>query len=98
MRTVELDKATAPLADYARRARKGGVVVTLRGRPFATVTAVPKGADWEGIAVAMNPKFQAIIERSRKAHREEGGISSDEMRRLLGIKPKRKSRNRTTAR
>ena len=98
MRTVELDKATAPLADYARSVRKEGVVVTLRGRPLATVTAVPKGADWESLAIGMNPKFLAIIERSRKAHREEGGISPDEMRRQLGIKPKRKARKRADAR
>lgn len=98
MRTVELEQATAPLADYARRARKEGVVVTLRGRPLATVTAVPKDADWESLAVAMDSKFQAIIERSRKAHREQGGISPDEMRRHLGMVLKRRVRTKRRAR
>ena len=90
MRTVELEKATAPLADYARRARKEGVVVTLRGKPLATVQAVPEGADWESLAVGMHPKFIEIMDRSRRAHREQGGISPDQMRRHFGIKPKRR--------
>jgi len=89
MRTVELEQATASLADYTRRARKEGVVVTLRGKPLATLTAVPKGADWESLALAAHPKFLEIMERSKAAHREQGGISPDEMRNLLGIKRKK---------
>jgi antitoxin (DNA-binding transcriptional repressor) of toxin-antitoxin stability system len=84
-------QATAPLSEYAEKARReGAVVVTLRGKPIATLSAVPKGADWESIAIGNHPKFLAIMERSRVAHREQGGISQDEMRRHLGIKPKRK--------
>ena len=91
MKRVELADATAPLAEYARRARKEGVVVTLRGKPVATVTAVPDGADWESLVIGVHPKFLAIMERSRRAHREQGGISPDEMRRHFGIKPKGKT-------
>jgi len=94
MRTVELEEATAPLAEYARRARREGVVVTLRGRPLATVQAVPEHADWESLAIGMHPKFLEIMEQSRRAHREQGGISPDEMRRHFGIKPKRKARSK----
>ena len=94
MRTVELKQATAPLAEYVRRARREGTVVTLRGKPVATVTAVPEGADWESLAIGMHPKFLAIMERSRRAHREQGGISPDEMRRHFGIKPKRKPKRK----
>ena len=83
MRTVELEQATAPLAEYVRRARKEGMVVTLRGKPVATVTAVPEGADWESLAIGTHPKFLAIMERFRRAHREQGGISPDAMRRAL---------------
>lgn len=94
MKTVELAQATAPLAEYARRARKEGVVVTVRGKPVATVTAVPEGADWESLAIGMDPKFLAIMERSRRAHREQGGISPKQMRQHFGIKPKRKARRK----
>ena len=88
MKKVEMAQATASLADYARRARRESVVVTLRGKPVATVTAVPRGADWESVAIGSNPKFLQIMERSRAAHRKSGGISPDEMRRQLGIEPR----------
>ncbi|MGH9400052.1 MAG: hypothetical protein ACRD00_06770 [Thermoanaerobaculia bacterium] len=94
MKTVEIAQATGPLAKYARQARSEAVVVTLRGKPVATVTAVLKGADWESLAVGSHPKFLAIMERSRAAHRKQGGLSSDEMRRHFGIKPKRRARTK----
>ncbi|HEY2943083.1 MAG TPA: type II toxin-antitoxin system prevent-host-death family antitoxin [Vicinamibacteria bacterium] len=90
MRAVELTEATASLAEYARQARKEGVVVTVRGKPVATVSAVPEGADWESLAISTDPAFLDIMERSRRAHREQGGISPDEMRRHFGIKPRPK--------
>jgi antitoxin (DNA-binding transcriptional repressor) of toxin-antitoxin stability system len=93
MRTVEMAQATAPLSEYAEKARRGGaVVVTLRGKPVVTLSAVPKGADWESLAIGNHPKFLEIMERSRVAHRKQGGISPDDMRRQLGIKPKRKAK------
>jgi len=94
MKTVEMAHATASLSEYAEKTRRGGdaVVVTLRGKPVATLSAVPKGADWESLAIASHPKFLEIMERSRLAHREQGGISPDEMRRHFGIKPKRRTR------
>jgi prevent-host-death family protein len=96
MRTVELDKATAPLSEYARDAQHEGVVVTVNGKPVATVQAVPKGSDWESLAIGMNPVFLEIMERSRAAHREQGGISPNEMRRHFGIKSKKAAKRRTS--
>ena len=95
MKTVELEQATAPLAVYARRARKEGVVVTLHGKPVATVQAVPKGADWESLATGMHPKFLEIMERSRREHRDKGGISPDAMRRYFGIEPRRRRKSKS---
>lgn len=43
----------------------------------------------ETISLSTNPKFLRIIELSRKRQRKEGSISSDEMRRRLGILRKR---------
>ena len=48
-----------------------------------------KKADLETVALSTHPDFLALIERSRARHRAEGGISSEEMRRRLGLKPKR---------
>jgi len=57
--------------------------VTRRGKPLLAVTPI-KGDDWESIALAHNPKFLAIIERSRKSHKP--GLSTEEMRRRLDLK------------
>jgi prevent-host-death family protein len=94
MKTVEMAEATAPLAEYARRVQDEAVVVTVRGKPVATLMAVPKGADWESLAIGSHPRFLEIMERSRIAHREQGGVSPDEMRRHFGLKPRASSKKR----
>lgn len=98
MRTVELEKATGSLSEYARRASREAVVVTLHGKPLAALTAVPVGADWESLAIGSHPRFLAIMEHSRQAHRAQGGVSPDEMRRRLGIKPKGASKRKRARR
>ena len=57
--------------------------MTRRGKPLLAVTPV-NGDDWESIALAHNPKFIAIIERSRKSRKP--GLSTAEMRRRLELK------------
>lgn len=85
MKTLELTKATAPLADYVRHMGKGPMVFTSRHKPIAALILV-KNTDLEDLLLSANPKFMAMIERSRARHKSEGGISSEEMRRRLGLK------------
>lgn len=85
-RTIELTDATQPLADYAQQVDAGSIVVTRNGKPIAAVVALPN-SDAETIALSQSPQFLAIIERSRARYVEEGGISSAEMRRRLGVTP-----------
>ncbi|GFP20502.1 hypothetical protein HKBW3S03_02005, partial [Candidatus Hakubella thermalkaliphila] len=42
-------------------------------------------ADMETVSLSTNPQFLALIERSRARQQAEGGISSEEMRRRLGL-------------
>jgi hypothetical protein len=90
VKIVELAEATEPLSEYARRLRREAVVVTRNGKPMATLSTVPEGSDWESLAVANHPRFQAIMDRSRASHREHGGISPAEMRRHFKVKPRTK--------
>jgi hypothetical protein len=83
MRTIDVADATDTLSHYARKGLKEALVVTRRGKPLLTLTPVKQG-DWESIALANNPKFQAIIERSRKSKKPR--VSTEEMRRRLGLK------------
>lgn len=95
MKTIELNKAPAALAEAARDAVTTPLIITRKGKPYAAFLSV-EDADWESIRLATNPKFRAIIERSRERQRREGGISSNEMRRRLGLPPpaKRNARKR----
>ena len=92
MKTLELVKATAPLAEYAAEVQAGPVVLTKHGEPVALLVAV-KDVDLETLSLSTSPQFQAIIEQSRERQQREGGIPAGEMRRRLGLeKPKKRSR------
>jgi hypothetical protein len=43
--------------------------------------------DVEAVSLSQSPQFLAIMERSRIRYAKEGGISSAEMRRRLGMPP-----------
>ena len=90
MKTMELTKATAPLNEYVRHMGKGPVVFTSRHKPIAALILV-KDTDLEDALLSTNPKFMTMIERSRARLRAEGGITSEGMRRRLGLRPKSRS-------
>ena len=85
MRIIERIEATASLAEYTTGVKKEPVIVTQNGKPIAALVAI-ENADVETVALSTNRKFLALIERSRMRQRLEGGISSEEMRRRLGVK------------
>ena len=65
MTRIELRDATGSLSEYTRKARKGPVVVTRRGRPVALLRVVTD-AEWEDFVVSSSPAFRRLIERSRR--------------------------------
>lgn len=60
--------------------------------PRKSVASSEMVMDAESIALANNPKFVAIIERTRARYKTEGGVSLQEVRRRLGIPVKSKRR------
>ncbi len=84
MKTLEMAKATAPLAEYAREVSKEPVILTVDGKPVAALVQI-ENADLETVTLSTHPQFLALIERSRTRQKAEGGISSTEMRRRLGL-------------
>ena len=84
MRNVDVTEATAALADYAKALRDETLVITENGKPLAALMPVGD-ADAETVSLSTNPEFLALIERSRAILRESGGISSEEVRRQLGL-------------
>jgi antitoxin (DNA-binding transcriptional repressor) of toxin-antitoxin stability system len=82
MKTVEVSKATLPLSDYTKKIKKEPVIITKEGKPLAALVSITN-ADIETVSLSNNPKFIALIERSRLRQKSEGGISTEEMRRRL---------------
>lgn len=85
MKTIEKTKATDSLAQYTDRSEDFPLIVTEHGQPIAALLRVPN-ADLETVSLSTNPEFLALIARSRARQAKEAGISSQEMRRRLGIR------------
>ena len=84
MKTVEMDKATKTLGECAREAGTEPLVITQQGKPVAVLLPL-ENADLETVSLSTNPRFLELIERSRLRLTEEGGLSSEEVRRQLGM-------------
>ena len=83
MKVVDKQKATKTLADYTSEIQGGAVVVTDHGQPVAALVPI-ENADLETVSLSTNLRFLDLIERSRSRVKEEGGVSSEEMRRRFG--------------
>jgi antitoxin (DNA-binding transcriptional repressor) of toxin-antitoxin stability system len=97
MTRVELTEATAPLADYARKARRGPVVLTRRGRPVAMLRLLTE-EEREDYLVSTHPGFVELIRRSREMCPPGSGIPLDEIERELGVRRSSPLARRRTAR
>ena len=84
MKTLDINDATEPLCDYARKMGKEAVILTVDGKPVAALLAI-ENADWETVALSTSPQFMDLIQRSRARQADEGGITPDDMRRRLGL-------------
>jgi hypothetical protein len=83
MKTIEKADATQSLAAYSEHTEDFPIVVMDHGQPIAALLSVPN-ADLETVSLSTNPQFLSLIARSRARQENEGGISSEEMRRRLG--------------
>jgi len=93
MMRVELADATESLSEYTRKARKEPVVVTRHGKPVAMLRSLTED-EWEDFVVSTDPRFIALIERSRARYKPGTGIPLAEIMRKYGIKPKASRRSR----
>lgn len=84
MKIVEIAQARGTLAEYTSSLSEEPVIITRNGEPIAALINL-ENVDLETISLSSNPKFIQLIERVRSRQRAEGGISSNEMRRRLGL-------------
>lgn len=85
MRTLDLKKAKGSLSTYAHAMGDEPVAVMENGRPVMVLLPV-EGVDLETVSLSLNPRFIAILQRSRASCRPGEGISSEEMRRRLALR------------
>jgi prevent-host-death family protein len=83
MKTIELDQATRPLAEYAQTVSEGPVVFTVGGKPVAALVSIDD-TDLETISLSTNPDFMALIDKARR-RQQEGGLSAEAVRQRLGL-------------
>lgn len=84
MKIVEIAEATETLAQYASGLTEEPVIITSNGQPIAALVTL-ENVDMETISLSTNSKFIELIEQSRATRHSEGGVSSAEMRRRLGL-------------
>jgi prevent-host-death family protein len=84
MKIVEIKEAKDTLAEYTSTILNEPLIVTSEGKPVAALVSL-ENTDWETISLSTNPEFIKLIEQSRLSRCQKGGISSEEMRRRLGL-------------
>ena len=82
MKTIELQDATELLAEYVKRMEGEPVTIVHKGVLLAVL--VPAGNDdYESVQMSTNPRFIELLERSRKSIKEDGGFSTEEMKKMF---------------
>lgn len=74
MKTLEMEKASKPLSDYAADLGSESLVITSKKKPVAALVSL-KGADRESVALSLSPVFAKIIRRAR-AEAKRGKVYS----------------------
>jgi len=87
MKTLELRKASKPLADYASDLGSDSLVITSNNKPVAALVSL-KNADRESIALGLNPVFGRIIRRARAEAKKGKVFSLEQVRDELAALPK----------
>jgi antitoxin (DNA-binding transcriptional repressor) of toxin-antitoxin stability system len=82
VRLLEKAQARASLAEYVDEVGQDAIVVTSEGRPVAVLSGLGNG-DLESVSLSTNPKFMSIIERARRRLKDEGGVSSEDVREIF---------------
>jgi antitoxin (DNA-binding transcriptional repressor) of toxin-antitoxin stability system len=84
MKTIDIANATESLGRYARELNQETLVLTQQGQPIAALLPIDE-TDIEGIKLGTNARFLAIIKEARAQVQAGAGLSTDEVRRQLGL-------------
>src|SRR3954470_3158499 len=77
MKIASVADIKARLSAYLKESAEGPVVVTRNGKAVAVLLAVTDDDELERLVLAHSPKFQALLDKSRRQIEETGGIPHD---------------------
>ena len=84
MKTIDLADVNA-LKPLIQPGSTETILVQSQGQTVAAVVPVGCDDDLEDLALSRSAEFNAILQRSQDRLEQDGGISSDEVRRRLGL-------------
>jgi len=91
MRIAPLADVKARLSAYLEECeREGPIVITRNGRPAAVLLTPLNEDDLEGLLLARSPRFQVLLERSRRSIRAGKGLTHKDF--WKAVAQRRKSR------
>ena len=77
MKIASVADVKARLSAYLKEIQQGPVVVTRNGKAVAVLLAVTDDDELERLVLAHSPRFQALLDKSRRQIEETGGIPHD---------------------
>src|SRR2546423_8125270 len=78
MKIASVADVKARLSAFLKETEQGPVVVTRNGKAVAVMLAVTDDDELERLLLAHSPKFQALLDKSRRQIEETGGISHEQ--------------------
>src|SRR5438128_8874495 len=77
MKIASVADVKARLGAYLRESQESPVIVTRNGKAVAVLLAVTDEDELERLVLAHSPKFQALLDKSRRRIEKTGGIPHD---------------------
>src|SRR5438128_10380323 len=77
MKIASLADIKARLSAYLKDSEQAPVVVTRNGKAVAVLLAVTDDDELERLVLGHSPKFQTLLDKSRRQIEETGGIPHD---------------------
>jgi prevent-host-death family protein len=77
MKIASVADVKARLSAYLKASQEGPVIVTRNGKAVAVLLAVTDEEELERLVLAHSPRFQALLDKSRRQIEETGGIPHD---------------------
>ena len=80
MRIAPLADVKARLSAYLEQAKQEGpIVITRNGKPVAVLLAPHDDDDLENILIARSPRFQAVLNKSRRSIKAGKGLAETDL-------------------